>query len=324
MGKWKADKICADQSFFYLMSLRTGTELSVLTLLLNKVSGFYGILALLTGLKLSGLQLSMYIYSVFILILLILLSRHIRTNSPFHCLALAQLFILDTIINAAYTIAFGVTWFLVISQHHSDMKGDKKMPGVGGATMGDAAGFTNPEFNVSRVDVAVGPDQGIPGGKQEAVTAGAPGEPAISTASGPSLGHGVLQPESMSGIIVIVILWAIRIYLVLIAMSYARLVLRRWVMANAGRNVQLFTGSKSVGMLEDPFAEHSPLGQGWKGKLGRSMVGIGRKYWLGAGEGDEGLMNENIALGGLSQNREGEQRGLGERERRRRSGTVCL
>ena len=311
------------------MSLRTGTELSTLTLLLNKVSGFYGLLALLTGFHLSPIQLSMYMYSVIVLVLLVILTRHIRTQSPFHCLALAQLFVLDTIINAAYTIIFTVTWFLVISQHHSDIKGDPKMPGPGGDTIGDTAGFTNPEFNVSRVDVAVGPDQGIPGGKKEALTAGAPIREgaAMSSASGPSLGHGVLQPESISSVVVIAILWAFRIYLVLIVMSYARLVLRRWVMNNAGRNIQLHSGSKDAGMLEDPFAEQSPEGKGWKGKLGRFMVGLGRQYWLGAEEGDEGWMSDEIALGSLNRGREtagGETRGLGERERRRRSGTVWL
>lgn len=310
------------QTFLYLMSLRTGSELSILALLVNKVSGLYGLLALFTGFHLSPLQLSMYIYSVIVLVLVTIMAKHIRTQSPFHCLAIAQLFVLDTFINAAYTIAFAITWFLVLSQHHSDKQGDSKMPGVGGKMMGDTAGFTSPEFNVSSVNVAVAPDQGIPGEKQEAVTSGPPGNPAVPSAPGPSLGHGVLQPESMSSIIVIAVLWAIRMYLVLIVMSYARLVLRRWVMANAGRNTQLFTGSKSAGMLEDPFAIHSPEGKGWRGKLGRMMVGFGRSYWLGAEQGDEGWMHEDIALGGLNRGREGEQRGVGERERRRRSGTV--
>ena len=199
------------------------------------------------------------------------------------------------------------------------MKGDGKMPGVGGKMMGDTAGFTNPEFNVSRVNVAVGPDQGIPGQNKEAVTAGQPGD-LVTNANGPSLGHGVLMPESMSSIIAIAILWMFRMYLVLIVMSYARLVLRRWVMANAGRNIQLYTGSQNAGMLENPFNEQSPEGAGWKGKLGRLMVAFGRSYWLGSEEGDEGWMNEEIALGSLGRN---EQRGVGERERRRRSGTVC-
>lgn len=307
------------------MSLRTGTELSTLSLLLNKVSGIYGLLALLTGLDLSPLQLSMYMYSVIALIITTLLAPHIRTQSPFHCLALAVFYILDSVINAGYTAAFSITWFLVISQHHSDAAGGR-MPGAGGQMMGDAAGFTSPDFNVSHVDVAVGPDQGIPGEKQEAVTAGIPGTYGSSVAS-PSLGHGVLQPESMSSVIVICALWAIRVYFVLIVMSYARLVLRRHIAATSRSNNVLYSGSKDAGMMEDPFAMHLPEGQGWKGKLGRAMVSVGKSYWLGSEEGDEGWMGEDVQMGRLKKKERGsnagEAPGVLERERRRRSGTVC-
>ena len=70
------------------MSLSTGASLITLSLLLNKVSGLYGLLALLTGYHLSPIQLSMYIYSLFALVLTALLVPHIRTQSPLHCLAL--------------------------------------------------------------------------------------------------------------------------------------------------------------------------------------------------------------------------------------------
>lgn len=308
------------QTFFYLMSLRTGTELSTLSLLLNKVSGLYGLLALLTGLHLSPLQLSMYIYSLFALLITVLLAPHIRTQSPFHCLALATFYILDSIINAAYTAAFGITWFLVISQHHSDANG-QNAPGAGGETIGDTAGFTSPEFNVSHVDVAVGPDQGIPGEKKEAVTLGYPGSPA-TTATSPSLGHGVLQPESISSIVAICALWAIRIYFVLIVMSYARLVLRRYVASNSRTG----TGGKPSGLIEDPFAMHLPDGKGLKGKLGRAMIGLGRGYWLGSEEGDDAWMNDEVAMGRMRRREAAsganpEAPGVVERERRRRSGT---
>lgn len=307
------------QTFLYLMSLRTGTELSTLSLLLNKVSGLYGLLALLTGLHLSSLQLSMYIYSLFALLITVLLAPHIRTQSPFHCLAFATFYIFDSIINAAYTAAFGITWFLVISQHHSDANGDKA-PGAGGEMIGDTAGFTNPEFNVSRVDVAVGPDQGIPGEKKEAVTSGLLGSPA-TTAASPSLGHGVLQPESISSIVAICALWAIRIYFVLIVMNYARLVLRKYVASNSRTG----TSGKPLGLIEDPFAIHMPEGKGLKGRLGRAMISMGRGYWLGSEEGDDAWMNDEVAMGRIRRREPasgaGEAPGVVERERRRRSGT---
>ena len=301
------------------MSLRTGTELSTLSLLLNKVSGLYGLLALLTGLHLSPLQFSMYIYSIIALLIIVLLAPHIRTQSPFHCLALASFYILDSIVNAAYTAAFGITWFLVISQHHSDENG-KTPPGAGGETIGDTAGFTSPEFNVSHVNVAVGADQGIPGEKFEAVTSGSPGMP-TATAASPSLGHGVLQPESISSIIVICALWAIRIYFMLVVMSYARLVLRKYVASTSRTG----TGGKSSGLIDDPFAIHMPEGKSWKGRLGRAMISLGRGYWLGSEEGDDVWMNDEMAMGRMRKREPAqgadEAPGVIERERRRRSGT---
>ncbi|KAF6230936.1 hypothetical protein HO173_010844 [Letharia columbiana] len=312
-------RIPRPKTFLYLMSLRTGTELSTLSLLLNKVSGLYGLLALLTGLHLSPLQLSMYIYSLFALLITILLAPHIRTQSPFHCLALATFYILDSIINAAYTAAFGITWFLVISQHHSDANGGKA-PGAGGETIGDTAGFTSPEFNVSHVDVAVGPDQGVPGHKNEAVTSGSLGSPA-TTAASPSLGDGVLQPESISSIVAICALWAIRVYFVLIIMSYARLVLRRYVASTSRTGI----GSKLSGLIEDPFAIHLPEGKGWRGRLGRVMISVGRGYWLGSEEGDDAWMNDEVAMGRMKRREPAQGAsdapGVVERERRRRSGT---
>lgn len=308
------------------MSLRTGTELSTLALLLNKVSGLYGLLALLTGIHLSPLQFSMYIYSVLALILVVLLTPHIRTQSPFHCLALATFFLLDTIVNAAYTAVFAVTWFLVLSQHHSESNGS-----IGGAgkMMGDAAGFTTPEYNVSKVEVAVGPDQGISAGgaRPEALIAGS-GEGQAVSAGTPSFSHGIWQPESMSSIVVILLLWAVRVYFVLVVMSYAKLVLRRHVMATTGRSVQVQTGSRDVTLLENPFGAHLPEGKGWKGRLGRIIVGTSPGFWLGADEDVDQIWGDDVPMGRVSRKSitpvspNPEAPGVTERERRRRSGTV--
>ncbi|KAI4165418.1 MAG: hypothetical protein LQ342_000827 [Letrouitia transgressa] len=309
-------RIPRPQTFFYLMSLRTGTELITLSVVFNKVTGFYGLLALLTGYHVSAMQLSMYIYSLIALVITILLAPHIRRQSPFHCLALASFYIVDSIVNAAYTAAFAVTWFLVISQHHSDASGQKP-PGAGGSTIDDTAGFTNPTYNVSHVDVAVAPDQGVsPGG--EAVTVGQPGF--STSASGPSLGHGVLQPESISSLVTVCALWAVRLYFVLVVMSFARLALRQHIAATSRANTALHTGSKSSAYAEDPFAPHLPEGKGWKGRLGRLMVRFGRGYWLGSEDGDEAWME---SADRLRRREEGGSPvpGVGERERRRRSGT---
>lgn len=302
------------------MSLRTGTELITLSLLLNKVSGLYGLLALLTGLHLSSLQLSMYIYSLLALILTATLAPHIRTQSPFHCLALAVFYILDSMVNAAYTTAFAITWFLVISHHHSDASGSKA-PGAGGKTIDDTAGFTSPTFNVTHVDVAVAPDQGIAPGA-EAVAVGSPG--LTSTATSPSLGHGVLQPESINSIIVIGALWAVRLYFIFVVMSYARFVLRQHVSASSHSPA---TGLHDVGgksYADNPFAAHLPDGKGWQGRAGRAMVSLGRSYWLGGDDGDEAWVSG--AEGRFRKRADPSSQqldppGVVERERRRRSGT---
>ncbi|KND91639.1 Inositol phoshorylceramide synthase regulatory subunit kei1 [Tolypocladium ophioglossoides CBS 100239] len=99
------------QSLFGLVSLQTGTELISLALVFNKVTGVYGLLAILTGYQLSLLQLSTYVYSIAVLALLVYLIPNIRRQSPFECLALAWLYLIDTAINGAYTAAFGLEWY---------------------------------------------------------------------------------------------------------------------------------------------------------------------------------------------------------------------
>lgn len=94
------------------MSLQTATEMISLALLINKVTGLYGLLAILTGYALDGIQLSMYIYSVVVLITLAFLLPHIRRQSPFQNLLLAWLYIFDTATNAAYTAFFAVEWYI--------------------------------------------------------------------------------------------------------------------------------------------------------------------------------------------------------------------
>ncbi|KAF4464032.1 hypothetical protein FALBO_9138 [Fusarium albosuccineum] len=94
-----------------MISLQTGTEVISLALVFNKVTGVYGLLAILTGYQLSLLQLSTYVYSIAVLVLLAILIPHVRRQSPFECMALAWVYILDTVINAAYTAAFGLDWY---------------------------------------------------------------------------------------------------------------------------------------------------------------------------------------------------------------------
>ncbi|KAK2763282.1 hypothetical protein FQN54_009918 [Arachnomyces sp. PD_36] len=281
------------------MSLQTGATLVALSLLFNKISGFYGILALLTGFELSPVQLSMYIYSLLALLLSLFLVPHIRKQTPLHCLALAWLYLIDSVINAAYTAAFAVSWFLVISQHERGAP-----PSGPGSMMGDTAGFTNDHIAVERR--------------------------AKEKDGSPSLGHGVLQPESIESIGFVCALWVIRVYFVLIMMAFARQCIRQHAFDNLTslpRHGTQSTGhSRNVSGVDvdlNPFSVRKPDGQGWQGNLGRFMISIGRSYWLDA-EDDAGWMtgmSRRFRRNQSASKMHSADTGPSERERRRRSGT---
>ncbi|EOD51292.1 hypothetical protein GTA08_BOTSDO11118 [Neofusicoccum parvum] len=298
-------------TFLYAMSLRTGVELIVLTILVNKITGFYGILALATGYHVSPLQLSMYIYSIIALFLTVYLARYIRKQDPLRCLALSWFYAIDTVINAAYTAAFGIAWFLVLAQHPHESKPGSS-DGPGGKMIGDTSGFTDPKYNVSQVDVVAKP-------------AGVSGQEAVAVGSGDSfpaagLGSAVFQSGSIMSITIISALWAIRLYFVVIMMAYARTVLRQHIMMTSASQYTLHTGNPSDELAENPFAENREEGQGWQGKLGRAMVSVGREFWLGRDEDGEwmrgmgGKFRKTASINAAPP-------GVHERERRRRSGT---
>jgi inositol phosphorylceramide synthase regulatory subunit len=290
------------QNFLLLMSLRTGTELSTLVVLLNKFAGIFGLLAILTGLQLSALQLSMYIYSIIGLVTIAILAPHIRKQSPFQCLALAWFFLLDSIISACYTAAFAMNWFLVISQHHT--AGNEGSINGAADSVKDAAGFTDPKYNVSRVEVIARPG----GVGHEAVAVGHGTGPATSS-GGPTIAHGVLQAESLPSLIILLLLWTIRFYCVLVVMAYVRQVLMVYMVNNP---------PSSPDVRASPFSQGAEFADGLKGKLGRFMVSIGRGYWLGNGENEEWARG----IGGkFRKSGEPLAPGTRERESRRRSGT---
>lgn len=292
------------QTFLYVMSLETGASLITLSLLLNKISGLYGLLALLTGYHLSPVQLSMYLYSLVALALAALLFPHIRKQSPLECLALAYLYLIDSLINAAYTAAFGVTWFLVVSQNYDSSNAP------GGETIAQTAGFTSPKYDAAYVEI-----QNTKEGNKFI---------AHPPRSVDNLSNAVYQPESFQSIVFISLLWAVRVYFVLVMLAFARQTLRLWVAIP--RHTQLPTHSRNVSVASvadidrEPFTPYSPDGQGWKGKLGRIMVGIGHSYWLGEEEDGNWLSGINHKFRSRNNNST-ELPGPLERERRRRSGT---
>ena len=298
------------------MSLRTAAELITLTLLVNKVTGLYGILAIFTGYHLNPLQLSHYIYSLIVLILVGWLGPSIKSgkDEPLKNVALAWIYVLDSVINSVYTTLFGAGWFVVLAQSLNEpmrLGQDITQP-PGSATIDDTAGFTTPEFNVSKVDVVVDPAPGILDG-QKAIAYGS---------QYGSMGPAVFQSGSMASLTVIGLLWLARTYFCIVIMSYARSVLRAYV-ASTSTN---YSQSDEPSLAENPFREGREEGLGWKGKLGRLMLKFPtKKYWLGRDEAEDEWVR---ATSGRFESGRGNglrievpKNGVGERERRARSGT---
>jgi len=307
MPRWL--RVPRPKAFLVFMSLRTGVEMISLSMIFNKITGFFGLLATLAGLQLSPLQLSMYIYSVIALGILAFLMPHIRKASPFHNLALAWLYLFDTIINTAFTAAFAITWFLAVSANDSNQGIPAGAPGAG--MVDDTAGFTSPEYNVTKVNV-------IATAGQETVAFATSGGQAGS-AGPPSLGHGVQIEESIPSIMVVVLLTLIRVYFILVVMAYARQVLRQYIYSTSSTKLHLHTDGAADAPAENPFAAGTTQGAGWKGKLGRIMVKVGESYWLG-GVADDSWVKGMDGRFKTSKQAIGPP-GTLERERRARSGT---
>jgi len=203
-----------------LISLQTATELITIFLVFNKLTGAYGLLAILTGYSLSALQLLTYIYSIAVLGLLFYLLRHIRRQTPLECLALAWLYVVDSIVNAGCTAAFAVMWF-----RRSDPR-TAKPP----ATTAAPDGVEPPH---------IGP------------------------------------VDTIASLVFIVLFTTVRAYLSLVVMSYAQQVLQ---LASAPDHGKEQRGEAQ--QLASPFAAGAPEGDGWRGRLGRLLVSVGRGYWL--------------------------------------------
>jgi hypothetical protein len=227
------------QTFLGLISLQNGTEVITLTLIFNKLTGFYGILAILTGYSLSALQLSMYIYSLAVLLLLLVFLPHIRKQTPFEVLGLAWLYLIDTFLNAAYTTTFALAWFAnsTALDRHAGPSGEEppSHPGVPAATLA----------------------QGIPV---------MPDVPKTTKHIGPE--------ESWTSLAVIVLVTVIRLYFAVVVMSYASQVLSRQ------RDLNGWEPESSKVSEQAVFAPGSVDGEGWRGRIGRKMLGVGRSYWL--------------------------------------------
>ncbi|GKT47409.1 inositol phoshorylceramide synthase regulatory subunit kei1 [Colletotrichum spaethianum] len=179
------------KTFLGCISLQTGTEVISLILLFNRLTGLYGLLAILTGYELSVTQLSMYLYSLGVVVLLAMFFPHIRKQSPFENLGLAWLYIIDTILNAAYTTFFAVNWYL----------------------------------NSTALDKHPG-SASTPAGAEIAETALANGAPVVPDV--PKTTKHIGPQESWMSLGLICFVTLVRVYFALVVMSYVQQVLQRY------------------------------------------------------------------------------------------------
>ncbi|KAK5683924.1 hypothetical protein LTS10_003787 [Elasticomyces elasticus] len=298
------------------LPLPTTTEFLAFTLAINKATAIYGLLALFTGYHLNPLQLSHYIYSLAILALTLYLTPSIKgarddETRVLKVLALSWCYVLDTIISMAYTTVFGWAWFAMLSSQ--DRGRSVGTTGVVG-TMNSTAGFTDPEHDVEGVEVIAAPGLG----GQHATAIG------VGSGSATSPGSGLLGSDNMSSLTVLAILTLLRIYACLIILSYARLTVRQYIAASSANSSTYSAQNPADSTLEaNPFSHTTP---GWKGKLGRAMLRFPtQRYWLGRDEGGDEWERQTSARlesarGGL-RIKTPANGGIGERERRARSGT---
>ena len=190
------------------MSLRTGTEMISLSMIFNKITGFYGLLAILTGFSLSPLQLSMYLYSLAGLILLAFLMPHIRKQTPFQCLALAWFYVIDTVVNTGFTAAFAVTWLIAVGTDttHTETVGSV----AGSGAMGKTAAAVERRYAVDGTEAmsnALNPGEDVVAAIQNAA------------AGTPSLGDAVGVEETIPSIILVVLITLVRVYFIFVVMA---------------------------------------------------------------------------------------------------------
>ncbi|EOO03846.1 putative duf1753-domain-containing protein [Phaeoacremonium minimum UCRPA7] len=231
LGFW----IPKPKTFLGLMSLQTGTEMIALITLINKVPGVYGFLTILTGYSVSAVQVSMYLYSVCALVTLALLVPHIRRRSAFQSLALAWFYILDTLVNTAYTSTFATFWYL--------------------ASLSSSGPVYTPT--------------------------GPAGQNSVSDSAAGSTGDAAAQAQDTAGSMVLIVALSVtRLYFILVVAAFARQALLRHVEVGGG-SLDDDDGRPQL------FVEGTPEGEGWRGKLGRTMISFGRDYWVGSNRDEE-------------------------------------
>lgn len=250
------------------MQLSTATEFIAVSLIFNKLTGFYGVLALFTGYALSPTQISQYLLSLLTLIALFCILPHIRKGTPFPNLAFAWIYVLDTLLSVGYTAVFAIIWCLT--------------------TLDDQAA-TEVVDEDSTVNGTI---------------------PVVSSRDGEyddtdqlaQYATTMASRETVTSLILVGLFNLVRIYFCFVVLAHARRTVRYYIHSqyaaapSAADDVDDdITAATAEGgdMEKDIFAKGGKLGEGWRGKMGRVMVSVGRGYWLGRREDEEWARRSN-------------------------------
>ncbi|KAK4189262.1 Inositolphosphorylceramide synthase subunit Kei1-domain-containing protein [Podospora australis] len=248
------------RTFLGLMSLQTGTELIALALLFNKATGIYGLLTLATGYPLNALQITTYLMSVSVIAVLAYCLPHIRKGTPFQNVLLAFVYAVDTLISAAYTVAFATSWYLHLKEIQT-----------AALTGNDGVSLTRRQDADEEFEMIV---------DTEFVDAAQLGAGQMDTVQQDSI-------DTAFSMVLIVGFTLIRTYFALVVLAYARTALLRFVDERIPEGDQQDGDDKEDICAPNPFEEGNPLSEGWQGKVGRFMLSVGTGYWLGGRKQDE-------------------------------------
>lgn len=99
------------QTFLFFLPINLGADIIICAGLLNKASGIYGLLSLLTGHPISVMSWILHITSVVSLPLYIHAYISAKNRNALYMLLFAYIYLLDTGIDIGFTIVFCVKWF---------------------------------------------------------------------------------------------------------------------------------------------------------------------------------------------------------------------
>ncbi|CAK7266210.1 hypothetical protein SEPCBS57363_001980 [Sporothrix epigloea] len=363
-------RLARPNTFLGFIPIRMGTEIISGILFFNKLTGAYGLLAILTGYSLSFIQLSAYLYNVAVLLLLAICIPHIRRETPLPNLALAWAYTIDTLINTAYTAIFAIRWYAALNLAAAAATAtvsatvaatNATLPSVSATATAAASVASVASTLVLRSDDSQQTTATF--SSTEATFVQSSSSPVPTAGSGGWMG----AHEAAASLTLIVLVTIVRFYFCFTVIAHTRQALQRYgdhaaeaaAVANGAQNDEEdYSGadesayssggkgeskhnrsmsshnndnddakaghragsrsargrrhhrrgaqpafnsqlrSRPLGLSgpnsRDPFALGSPAGDGWRGKLGRALVGVGRSFWLGRQKSDDWARDVNF------------------------------